>query len=158
MRAALEQFYKSVLVMDILRSYYPFHKDDLSGGVYAPLASWPNDSFYRRANFDEYGVFGYSSRHPTPPPIVPRPSPNAPNPNYPPGLQGPEQTPPDPKKLDRQNRAEIQADVQKLYELIGELKEQVERSDTSSTLSLSVVKKAQQIEKLANQVKDRAKG
>ncbi|HTG29533.1 MAG TPA: hypothetical protein VK818_15045 [Methylomirabilota bacterium] len=96
--------------------------------------------------------------HPTPPPIVPRPSPNAPNPNYPPGLQGPEQTPPDAKKLDRQNQAEIKADVQKLYELIGELREQVERSDTNSTLSLSVVKKAQQIEKLAKQVKDRAKG
>src|ERR1700688_4961520 len=96
--------------------------------------------------------------HPTPPPIVPRPSPNAPNPNYPPGLQGPEQTPPDAKKLDRQNQAEIKANVQKLYELIGELKEQVERSDTNSTLSLSVVKKAQQIEKLAKHVKDRAKG
>jgi hypothetical protein len=73
-------------------------------------------------------------------------------------LQGPEQTPPDAKKLDRQNQAEIKADVQKLYELIGELREQVERSDTNSTLSLSVVKKAQQIEKLAKQVKDRAKG
>jgi hypothetical protein len=96
--------------------------------------------------------------HPTPPPIVPRPSPNAPNPNYPPGLQGPEQTPPDPKKVNRQNQAEIKADVQKLYELIGELKEQVERSDANSTLSVSVVKKAQQIEKLAKQVKDRAKG
>jgi hypothetical protein len=96
--------------------------------------------------------------HPTPPPIVPRPSPNAPNPNYPPGLQGPEQTQPDPKKMNRQNQAEIKADVQKLYELIGELKDQVERSDATSTLSLSVVKKAQQIEKLAKQVKDRAKG
>jgi hypothetical protein len=96
--------------------------------------------------------------HPTPPPIVPRPSPNAPNPNYPPGLQGPEQTPPDPKKMNRQNQAEIKADVEKLSVLIGELKEQVERSDANNTLPLSVVKKAQQIEKLAKQVKDRAKG
>jgi hypothetical protein len=96
--------------------------------------------------------------HPTPPPIVPRPSPNAPNPNYPPGLQGPEQTPPDQKKLDRQNQAEIKADVEKLYQLIGELKEEVERSDANSTLSVGVVKKAHQIETLAKQVKDRAKG
>jgi hypothetical protein len=96
--------------------------------------------------------------HPTPTPIVPRPSPNAPNPNYPPGLQGPEQTPPDPKKMNRQNQAEIKADVEKLYELIGELKEEVERSDANSTLSVGVVKKAHQIEKLAKQVKDRAKG
>jgi hypothetical protein len=53
---------------------------------------------------------------------------------------------------------EIKADVEKLYELIGELREQIRRSDTNSTLSLSVVKKGQQIEKLAKQVKDRAKG
>jgi hypothetical protein len=104
------------------------------------------------------GSSGAPQSHPTPPPIVPRPSPNAPNPNYPPGLQGPEQTPPDQKKLDRQNQAEIKADVEKLYQLIGELKEEVERSDANSTLSVGVVKKAHQIEKLAKQVKDRAKG
>lgn len=92
------------------------------------------------------------------PPVKPMPSPTSPNPNYPPGLNGPEQTPPDAKKLNRQNQVEIKADVEKLYELIGELREQVQRSDTNSTLSLSVVKKAQQIEKLAKQVKDRAKG
>ena len=96
--------------------------------------------------------------HPTPPPITPRPSPNAPNPNYPPGLNGPGQTGPDAKKINRQNQAEIKADVEKLYGLIGELREQVQSSDANSTLSLSVVKKAQQIEKLAKQVKDRAKG
>ena len=96
--------------------------------------------------------------HPTFPPVKPVPSPNAPNPNYPPGLNGPEQTGPDAKKINRQNQAEIKADVEKLYGLIGELREQVQSSDANSTLSLSVVKKAQQIEKLAKQVKDRAKG
>jgi hypothetical protein len=45
-----------------------------------------------------------------------------------------------------------------LYDLVGELKEQVDKSDATSTLSLPVVKKAQQIEKLAKQIKDRAKG
>jgi c-di-AMP phosphodiesterase-like protein len=60
--------------------------------------------------------------------------------------------------MNRQNQAEIKADVEKLYELIGELKEEVERSDANSTLSVGVVKKAHQIEKLAKQVKDRAKG
>jgi hypothetical protein len=95
---------------------------------------------------------------PTFPPVKPVPSPNAPNPNYPPGLNGPEQTGPDAKKINLQNQAEIKADVEKLYDLIGELREQVQRSDANSTLSLSVVKKAQQIEKLAKQVKDRAKG
>jgi hypothetical protein len=42
--------------------------------------------------------------------------------------------------------------------MVGALKEQVDKSDATSTLSLPVVKKAQQIEKLANQIKDRAKG
>lgn len=88
----------------------------------------------------------------------PRPSPNAPNPAYPPGLNGPEQKSPDKKEMDRQNQAEVRADVEKLYQLVSELREQVQKSDATSTLSISVVKKAKEIEKLAKQVKDRAKG
>jgi hypothetical protein len=34
--------------------------------------------------------------------------------------------------------------------------EQIEKTDANSTLSVSVIKKAQQIEKLAKQIKDRA--
>lgn len=88
----------------------------------------------------------------------PRPSPNAPNPNYPPGLNGPDISETDAKAIKKQNQAEIKADVAKLSELVGELKSQVERIDSDSTLSLSMVKKAQQIEKLAKRVKDLAKG
>ncbi|HEY2351162.1 MAG TPA: hypothetical protein VGH83_01545 [Candidatus Acidoferrum sp.] len=91
----------------------------------------------------------------TPQPI---PSPNAPNPNFPPGMNGPDITPPDQKKMNKQAQADVKADVEKLYVLITDLREQVQRSDVSATLSLSVVKKAQQIEKLAKQVKERAKG
>jgi hypothetical protein len=91
----------------------------------------------------------------TPQPI---PSPNAPNQNYPPGLNGPDQKPPDKKAMDKQAQADVKADVEKLYALISELREEVQKSDASSTLSLSVVNKAKQIEKLAKQVKDRAKG
>lgn len=88
----------------------------------------------------------------------PMPSPNAPNPNFPPGLDGPDQKQPDKKQMDRQNQAEVKAGVEKLYQLITELREQVQKSDSTSMLSLSVVKKAHEIEKLAKQVKDRAKG
>ena len=88
----------------------------------------------------------------------PRPSPNAPDPNFPPGLNGPDLNPADAKAIKKQNQAEIKEDVAKLSELIGELKSQVERIDSDSTLSLSMVKKAQQIEKLAKRVKDLAKG
>jgi hypothetical protein len=38
---------------------------------------------------------------------------------------------------------------QRLFETVSELNEQVEKTDANSTLSVSVVKKAQQIEKLA---------
>ncbi len=46
----------------------------------------------------------------------------------------------------------------KLYEMVSELKEQVDKTDATATLSISIVKKAQQIEKLAKQIKDLAKG
>jgi len=65
---------------------------------------------------------------------------------------------PDPKAIARANQIMIRADVTKLYEMASELKEQIDKTDAASTLSVSVVKKAQQIEKLAKQIKDLAKG
>lgn len=91
----------------------------------------------------------------TPQPI---PSPNAPNPNFPPGINGPDIKPPDKRTMDKQAQADVKADVDRLYALISELREELQKSDVSSTLSVSVVNKAKQIEKLAKQVKDRAKG
>jgi hypothetical protein len=86
-----------------------------------------------------------------------RPSPNAPDPHFPHRVGDPDPVGPDQKAVDKQTQAEIKLEVQKLSELVGELKEQVDKSDATSTLSLSVVKKAQQIEKLAKQIKDKAK-
>jgi hypothetical protein len=86
-----------------------------------------------------------------------RPSPNAPDPHFPHRIGDPDPVGADQKAIDKQTQAEIKLEVQKLSELVGELKEQVDKSDATSTLSLSVVKKAQQIEKLAKQIKDRAK-
>jgi hypothetical protein len=88
----------------------------------------------------------------------PLPSPNAPNPEYPPGFEGPEQKGKDKRTMDKQAQADIRADVDRMQSLINELKEEVSKTDTGSTLSLSVVNKAKQIEKLAKQVKERAKG
>jgi hypothetical protein len=88
----------------------------------------------------------------------PRPSPNTPDAAHPWGLSGPPNKPADSKAIDKQNQAEVRASVQKLYELITELKGQVEKSDANMTLSVSVVKKSQQIEKLAKHVKELAKG
>ena len=88
----------------------------------------------------------------------PRPSPNAPDPKYPPGLNGPQAVGTDKKSIDQANQQELRSDVTKLYEMVSELKEQVDKTDSTSTLSLSVVKKAQQIEKLARQIKELARG
>jgi hypothetical protein len=89
----------------------------------------------------------------------PIPSPNAPNPNFPPGLDGPDQKPgADNKSLDPKTREEITTDIQKLYDLASELKEQAAKTDMNVTLPVSVVKKAQQIEKLAKKIKELSKG
>jgi hypothetical protein len=94
---------------------------------------------------------------PSPAPPQPRPSPNAPNPNYPPGLNGPAVKGPDPKSVDKENLAELQNDVEKLYALVFVLREQMKMTDSTSTMSVTLVKQAQQIEKLAKEIKDRAK-
>jgi len=88
----------------------------------------------------------------------PRPSPNAPDPNFPPGLNGPQAVGKDQKTIDKAKKEELRNDVTKLYEMVSELKDQVDKTDANSTLSLSVLKKAQQIEKLAKQIKEVAKG
>ena len=95
--------------------------------------------------------------HPSPSPPQPRPSPNTPNPNYPPGLDGPQMKGPDPKSVDRQNQAELKGDIEKLYALVFVLREQMKMTDSTSTMSVTIIKQAQQIEKLAKEIKDRAK-
>ena len=95
-------------------------------------------------------------QHPSAPP--PRPSPNAPDPNAPAGLERAGVSNPDTKKLDLENQRQIRADVDKLYDLVSELKQEMAATDLSSTMSLNVMKKAHQIEKLAKEIKDRSKG
>jgi len=64
-----------------------------------------------------------------------------------------------PKKvLLEENQKDIKKNIEKLFELASQLKEQVEKTDATTVLSLSMVKKAEEIEKLARQIKDRAKG
>jgi len=89
----------------------------------------------------------------------PIPSPNAPDQNFPPGLNGPDNKPPsDHKPLDPRKQQEIKTDIQKLYELASELKDQTDKADLNSMLPVTMVKKAQQIEKLAKQIKELFRG
>ncbi len=67
--------------------------------------------------------------------------------------------PPGAKKaVLEQNQKDIKKDVEKLYELASELKTEVDKTDATAVLSLAMVKKAEEIEKLAKQIKDHAKG
>ena len=88
----------------------------------------------------------------------PMPSPNAPNQNVPGGLNGSELNRPDKLPPSTMNQLQISADVQQLYKLAVELRDEMEHTNLKLTFPLDFVKKAQQIEKLAKQIKDRAKG
>jgi hypothetical protein len=63
----------------------------------------------------------------------------------------------DPKAILKGNQKQIQDDVKRLYVLATELKEQAEKTDATAMLSLPLVKKAEEIEKLARQIKNLAK-
>jgi hypothetical protein len=61
------------------------------------------------------------------------------------------------KKANLERQAALRKDTEKLLQLAEELKSSVDKS-SASVLSLDVVKKAEQIEKLAHSVKDKMKG
>ena len=61
------------------------------------------------------------------------------------------------KKANLQRQQDIRKDTEKLLELATELKQEVDKSN-EDTLSLGVVKKAEEIEKLAKTVKNKMKG
>lgn len=73
-------------------------------------------------------------------------------------MNGPQPTTGADRAVSLGNQKELREDVSRLYGMVSDLKEQVERTDANSMLSVSLVKKAQQIEKLAKQIRDLAKG
>jgi hypothetical protein len=61
------------------------------------------------------------------------------------------------KKANLERQALLKSDTDKLVKLAGELKDYVNKSN-ENVLSLDVVKKAEEIEKLAHAVKEKMKG
>ena len=61
------------------------------------------------------------------------------------------------KKANLERQAAIKTDTDKLFKLAKELKESVDKSN-ENVLSLDVLKKAEEIEKLAHSVKEKMKG
>ena len=62
------------------------------------------------------------------------------------------------KALLEQRQKDIKKDIEKLFDLATQLKTEVEKTDATTTLSLPMVRRAEEIEKLARQIKDNAKG
>ena len=61
------------------------------------------------------------------------------------------------KKANEQRQADLKRDTEKLFKLATELKEYVDKTN-ENVLSLDVLKKAEEIEKLAHSVKEKMKG
>jgi len=94
-----------------------------------------------------------SSQQPQPvPPRLGLPQPDESNPSIPPQIQKDME-----KKANEQRQAELKRDAERLLKLSTELKEYVDKSN-QNILSLDVIKKAEEIEKLAHSVKARMRG
>lgn len=61
------------------------------------------------------------------------------------------------KKANQQRQADLKRDTDKLLQLATELQQYVNKSN-ENVLSLEVIKKAEEIEKLAHSVKEKMKG
>jgi uncharacterized protein YlxW (UPF0749 family) len=59
-------------------------------------------------------------------------------------------------EANKQRQAEIRQDTQKLFQLATDLKAAVEKTD-ENVMSLDVIKKAEEVEKLAKKVKEKMK-
>lgn len=62
------------------------------------------------------------------------------------------------KRALEENEKDIKKKVEKLYQLATELKAEVEKTDSSKVLSLALLKKTEEIEKLARDIRNRSKG
>ena len=64
----------------------------------------------------------------------------------------------DPKMILEANQKEIKKNVEKLYDLASDLKAEVEKTDSVRVLSIAMLRKTDEIEKLAREIRSRAKG
>ena len=64
----------------------------------------------------------------------------------------------DTKAILEANQKDIKKNVERLFQLASELKTEVEKTDSVQVLSLALLKKTEEIEKLAKDIRSRAKG
>jgi hypothetical protein len=65
---------------------------------------------------------------------------------------------PDPKAVLEAHRKDIKKNVERLYQLASELKAEVEKTNSVQVLSVAMLKKTEEIEKLAKEIRSRAIG
>jgi cytochrome P450 len=61
----------------------------------------------------------------------------------------------DPKIQLKEQQKELRRDVERLVQMVKDLKEESDKTPETDVLSLSLVKKAEDVEKLARQIKER---
>ena len=81
-----------------------------------------------------------------------------PRPPFAPGIPKEDLPAIDNKRLLKENQKQIQEDAQRLFKLAQELKEQAGDTDSAVVLSLPLIHKAEEIEKLAKHIKNLARG
>jgi hypothetical protein len=96
---------------------------------------------------------GWGQQQTLPPP-PPFPNPRIGQPNQPPSSPG--MSPEQMKKYNDERYAKLKHDTDELLQLATQLKQEVDKAN-SNTLSLDVIKKTEQIEKLAKSVRERMK-
>jgi len=64
---------------------------------------------------------------------------------------------PDPKEQLKENQKNLRRDVDRLVELAQELKTESDKTEQTTVLSLSLIHKAEEVEKLARQIKSLAR-
>jgi|SRR5215467_2854513 len=70
----------------------------------------------------------------------------------------PEEPKIDSKAILESNQKDIKKNIERLYQLASELKAEVEKTDAVQVLSVVMIKKAEEIEKLAKGIRSRAIG
>ena len=62
------------------------------------------------------------------------------------------------KRMPEDNNKDARKNVERLYQLAAELKAEVDKTDSTKVLALDFLKKVEEIEKLAHEVRKRSKG
>jgi hypothetical protein len=74
------------------------------------------------------------------------------------GSGGDDAPKPDLRPILKERQAEIKKSTLRLYELASQLKKEVEKTDSTDVLSLPLLRKAEEVEKLAKHIQTLARG